>query len=141
MTQYLIAHIGHTNRQTEHIIWWKPDSRSYTICIDKAGLYSEAEAARICQSGLNIAVVKGIVSLVSKSTPFYRRSDGTLARLYDGNENKVVPNSRDVWTFLMTERLMCLQKPDKPTPIGAKSRAIYLPDGVTIPLLVGRVGS
>lgn len=44
MSDLLIAHIGHTLREHEHITWWKPDSRGYTICIDKAGRYGEVEA-------------------------------------------------------------------------------------------------
>jgi hypothetical protein len=30
-SEYLIAHIGHTTKSHEHITWWKPDSRGYTV--------------------------------------------------------------------------------------------------------------
>jgi hypothetical protein len=85
MSQYLIAHIGHTTKSCEHITWWKPDSRGYTVCIDKAGLYEETQARRICESsGICIAMPLADAKKLARSTPYYRRSNGELARLYDG---------------------------------------------------------
>lgn len=130
MSEYLIAHIGHTIKSSEHITWWRPDSRGYTVCIEKAGIYSEAEARGICSHVSCIAVTKAEVAKLSRGTPYYRRGDGTLARLYDGGDHVVVPNGRKEWAALMASRIFC-GKPDKPTPIGAKARAIYLPADFT----------
>jgi len=127
MNLYLIAHIGHTTKWCEHVTWWKPDSRGYTVCIEKAGLYNEDEARSICRSSLCIAVPKPAAEPISRTTPYYRRSGGDLARLYDGGPHRVVPNGKKEWAALMQARMDC-GKTDRPTPIGAKARAIYLPD-------------
>ena len=130
MTKYLIAHIGHTAKHSEHVCWWKPDSKGYTICIDKAGEYSEEEARAICRIGLCIAVPKEVAAVDALSTPYYRRSDGNLSKLYDGDQHRPVPNGLQVWKRLLAGRLSGCAHPDKPTPIGAKARAIYLPPNV-----------
>lgn len=126
MSQYLIAHIGHTHKGCEHITWWNPDSRGYTVCIEKAGLYSEDEARSICRVGSCIAVPKEFASLDARSTPYYRRSDGSLNKLYDGGPHRVVPNYLPVWKRLLAASLENCARPDKPTPIGTKARAIYI---------------
>lgn len=131
MSEYLIAHIGHTIKCSEHITWWRPDSKGYTICIEKAGMYSEQEARSICSHGCCIAVKKAEAAKLSRGTPYHRRSDGTLARLYDGGNHVVVPNGRKEWAALMASRMDC-GKTDKPTPIGAKARAIYLPPDISL---------
>ncbi|MGB4064211.1 MAG: hypothetical protein WBK19_10340 [Azonexus sp.] len=128
MSQYLIAHIGHSTKWVEHVCWWNPDSKGYTYCINKAGLYDEAEARDICRSGLCIAVTKQVAIDISRGTPYYRRSNGELARLYDGGELVVVPNSKDAWRTLLAWRLNTDTKTENPTPIGVKARAIYLPN-------------
>lgn len=127
MSDYLIAHIGHSTKWSEHVCWWKAGSRGYTICIDKAGLYSEDEARDICRSGLCISVTKQVAQEISRSTPYHRSCRAELARLYDGGEHTVVPNSKEAWKVLLVQRLDTAAKPDRPTPIGAKARAIYLP--------------
>ena len=129
MTQYLIAHIGHTSKSCEHITWWKPERRGYTYCIEKAGQYSEGDARSICRDGRCIAVPKAIACLDARSTPYYRRSDGTLHKLYDGGPHRVVPNEGQIWKRLFAERLGGCERPDKVTPKGVKARAIYL-DGL-----------
>ena len=126
--QFLIAHIGHTNKNCEHITWWKPESCGYTICIDKAGRYTADEAASICQYGSCIAVRVQDVEPLTRSTPYYRMSNGTLGKLYDGGPHRPVPNSRGCWDALMKSRACPSQKSkaEKPTPIGVKARAIYV---------------
>lgn len=127
MSQYLIAHIGHTTKWCEHITWWNPDSKGYTVCIDKAGIYSEDAARSICRVGLCIAMPKEVAEPLARPTPYYRRSDGTLNKLYDGGPHRVVANSRNEWKALLAARLANCAQPDKPTPIStAKARAIYL---------------
>jgi hypothetical protein len=127
MPEYLIAHIGHTLKHHEHVTWWHPDSRGYTVCIDKAGLYDEAEARSICASPSCIAVPKSVAESVARSTPYYRLSDGTLAKMYDGGPHRVVPNELLLWKALLSGRLARCAHPIKPTPISvAKARAIYL---------------
>lgn len=127
MSEYLIAHIGHTNKSDEHVCWWKPDSRGYTICIDKAGMYSEQEARSICQSTLCIAVPKAVAEQLAKTTPYYRRQDGSLNKLYDGGPHRPVPNVLAAWKPLLAARLDGCAHPIKPTPISAtKARAIYV---------------
>ena len=128
MSDYLIAHIGHTSNWCEHITWWKPDSRGYTICVDKAGRYGADEAAGICNHGLCIAVRVEDVEPLAKTTPYYRVSNGTLAKLYDGGPHRPVENSRANWSLLMKARGFPAQtvKTERPTPIGAKARAIYI---------------
>lgn len=127
MAQYLIAHIGHTIKEHEHVTWWNQDSRGYTVCIDKAGLYDEAEARDICRYGSCIAVPKDVAEPDARSTPYFRRSDGTLNKLYDGGPHRVVPNSIEAWKRLLSGRLTGCGHPEKPTPISAKkARAIYI---------------
>jgi len=126
MSKYLIAHIGHTNKSCEHVTWWNPDSRGYTICIEKAGLYEEDEARRICQNGCCIAVPKDLAAQDARSTPYYRRLNGTLNKLYDGGPHRVVPNDLQIWKRLIAGRLDRCAHPEKPTPIGVKARAIYI---------------
>lgn len=128
MSGYLIAHIGHTIKSNEHITWWKPESRGYTFCIDKAGVYTEDEARDICRTGACIAVPKEVAEPMARSTPYYRRSDGTLNKLYDGGPHRVVPNDHLIWKALLSGRLSKCAHPEKPTPISAsKARSIYLP--------------
>lgn len=129
MSQYLIAHIGHTNKEREHITWWNPDSRGYTYCIDKAGRYDENEARQICQNGSCIAIPPLAAVAVARSTPHYRRMDGTLNKLYDGGPHFVVPNSIEAWAHLKEKHLDC-GRHEKLTPISAKkARSIYLVEG------------
>ncbi|WNO06002.1 hypothetical protein [Rhodoferax mekongensis] len=131
--QYLIAHIGHTKKSDEHITWWRPDSKGYTYCIDKAGLYTEQKARDICFYGACIAVTKNVAEALFRTTPYYRRENGSLNRLYDGGSMRVVENSSESWAALMAKRLKVGDgKCEKPTPIGAKRRAIYLPEGVSL---------
>lgn len=124
--QYLIAHIGHTIKDHEHITWWKPDSKGYTICVDKAGRYDEREARSICIYGECIAVPSTDAETAARSTPYYRRMDGMLNKLYDGGPHSVVPNSIEAWKHLLANRLEKLAH-EKPTPISAKkARAVYI---------------
>lgn len=131
MTRYLIAHIEHTLKSSEHITWWNPNSLGYTVCINKAGRYTEDEARSICRLGTCIAVPELFVELRACSTPYYRKPDATLAKMYDGDKHSVVPNTADVWKKLFAECLVCEREhPVKPTPMSARaSRVIYL-DGV-----------
>jgi hypothetical protein len=130
-TEYLIAHIGHTIREHEHVNWWKPNSRGYTICTSKAGRYTEAEARSICAGPKStcLAVRVEDVQPLIRSTPYYRRLDGSLNGLYDGAPHHPVPNNAQAWAHLTAARLDC-GRIEKPTPISpSKSRAIYL-DGL-----------
>jgi hypothetical protein len=63
------------------------------------------------------------------STPYYRQTNGTLAKLYDGGPHRPVPNSREAWKALMEANIVSAPRWSKPTPIGVKARAIYL-DGL-----------
>ena len=127
MSTYLIAHIGHTAKHNEHVCWWKPDSCGYTICIDKAGRYSEAEAASICRTGECIAVRAQAVEGLAHSTPYYRQTNGTLAKLYDGGPHRPVPNELQAWRHLLNNRMLFSKTTQRPTPMAAsKARAIYL---------------
>ena len=128
--EYLIAHVGHTTKGHEHVTWWKPDSCGYTICIDKAGRYSESEARDICQHGGSIALHVQAVEPLARSTPYYRRSGGRLAKLYDGGPHRPVENEAQAWRHLLINRLVCSKTIEKPTPMpSSKARAIYM-DGV-----------
>jgi hypothetical protein len=131
MSAYLIAHVGHTGRHNEHICWWKPDSRGYTICVDKAGVYGEEEAARICDDGTCVAVPPEHAQAVARSHPYFRRSNGTLSPLYDGSNHRPVPNSKEAWTRILDHARPRSRRALKPTPIGVKARAIYL-DGIAM---------
>ena len=124
--QYLIAHIGHTQKWSEHICWWRPESRGYTICIDKAGLYSADEAKAICQYGGCVAVEKTLAEELARSHPYYRLPNGNLAPLYDGDSHRPVPNSKEAWSKLLFAHPFSTPKLSRPTPIGARARAIYL---------------
>lgn len=127
MTTYLIAHIGHTTKSHHHITWWKPERCGYTVCIEKAGRYSESEAKTICDNSICIAVPFDVAESISKPTPYYRRSSGDLNRMYDGGEHVVVRNQNDEWSKLLDNRLSNGVKPIKPTPIGFKADDVYLP--------------
>ena len=127
MSQFLIAHIGHTGKHCEHVTWWKPDSCGYTICIDKAGRYTEDEARTICQYGSCIAVRATSVESLARSTPYYRLSGGRLAKLYDGGPHRPVENEAQAWRHLLSSRLLCSKTTERPTPMpSSKMRAIYL---------------
>lgn len=129
MKQYLIAHIGHTLNSHHHVCWWKPDSRGYTICVDKAGRYSAEEAASICRHPSCVAIEVEQVEPMAMSTPYYRVGDGRLAKLYDGDSHRPVPNTRECWGKLLALRAFpgADVRTDKPTPISAaRSRVIYL---------------
>lgn len=126
MSAYLIAHVGHTGKMDEHICWWKPESRGYTICLDKAGLYTEAEARSICERSECIAIPRDAAAKLARTTPYYRRSNGTLAKLYDGGPHRPVENSSKAWSAIKFEALL-IGLYAKPTPIApSKARAIYL---------------
>lgn len=127
MGQYLIAHIGHTQRHNEHVTWWKPDSRGYTVCIDKAGRYDEKEARSICSTGECVAVPVASVEPLARSTPYFRVPGGRLAKLYDGGPHRPVENESQAWRQLLNSRLLCSRTTEKPTPMpSSKARAIYL---------------
>lgn len=139
MTAYLIAHIGHTQKRHEHVTWWRPDSRGYTICIDKAGRYSEAEALSICRTGECIGVPLSAVLPLARSTPYYRHSSGRLVGLCDGGPHRPVTNSRDAWAALLSGRIFPSHaiKTAKPTPMSpGKMRAIYLDHPMTAPTTI-----
>lgn len=134
MSEFLIAHIGHTTKWTEHVTWWKPESRGYTICVDKAGRYSEAEAKSICVTGECIAVPATLVEPMARSTPYYRMPNGRLAKLYDGGPHRPVDNEHQAWRQLLNGRLLCSKTTARPTPMPAsKARAIYLDEAPTAP--------
>lgn len=126
MSEYMIAHIGHSLSTNEHVCWWKPGHKGYTVCVNKAGAYGEQDARDICRYGLCIAVPKDEAVKLARSTPYYRLPDGTLAKLYDGDKHSPVPNRREEWRALIAARIDTGAH-DKPTPIGKKARAIYLP--------------
>ena len=127
VAEYLIAHIGHTSKWCEHVTWWKPDSKGYTICIDKAGRYSEDEARSICQWGSCIAVPVRSVEPLARSTPYFRAQGGMLQKLYDGGPHRPVDNEAQAWRQLLNARLLCSKTTEKPTPMpSSKARAIYL---------------
>jgi len=128
--EYLIAHIGHTQKGDEHILWWKPDSRGYTACVDKAGRYSEEKALSICGGGECIAVPVVTPESMARSTPYFRLSTGRLARLYDGGPHRPVENCASSWRTLLSARRICSKNVSRPTPMAAsKRRAIYLTPG------------
>lgn len=126
MADYLIAHVGHTQKHDEHICWWKPDSRGYTVCVDKAGRYSEQKAREICASSECMAVPIEPANALARSTPYYRTPDGTLAKLYDGGPHRPVENKHECWVRLK-QTAVAIGKYAKPTPMPpSKMRAIYL---------------
>ena len=61
-----------------------------------------------------------------------QRHPPTNVKLYDGGPHRPVPNSRGCWEALLAFRAYPPQpdRVEKPTPIGAKARVIYV-DGVT----------
>jgi hypothetical protein len=71
-----------------------------------------------------------VAAELARTTPYYRRADGTLNKFYDGGPHSVVPNELKAWKVILAGRLSGCDHPEKPTPIGAKARAIYL-DGIT----------
>lgn len=126
MAEYLIAHVGHTGKSSEHICWWRPESKGYTICTTKAGRYSAEKAREICTSSECIAVPAEAAEGLARTTPYYRQPNGTLAKLYDGGPHHPVENSRRAWTQLKADALV-IGKYAKATPIApSRARAIYL---------------
>lgn len=124
--EFLIAHVGHSGKSDEHICWWKPDSRGYTICVDKAGRYSEEKARSICDGSVCLAVPVSAAVALARTTPYYRLSNGTLGKLYDGGPHRPVENARKEWSALKLAAIV-IGRYVKPTPITpSKARAIYL---------------
>ena len=128
MSEYLIAHAGHTLRCHEHVTWWNTDHRGYTVCTIKAGRYSKEEATAICISSQCVAIPVESVTEIAKTTPYYRRSDGSLNRLYDGGKLAPVENSKEAWKHL-SAKAMIVGRYAKSTPMSpTKRRAIYVPE-------------
>ncbi len=126
MPEYLIAHVGHTSKSYEHICWWKPESKGYTICTTKAGRYSAEKAREICTSSECIAVPAEAAEGLARTTPYYRQPNGTLGKLYDGGPHAPVENSSRAWTQLKADALV-IGKYAKPTPMApSRAREIYL---------------
>lgn len=126
MAEYLIAHVGHTGKSDEHICWWKPESKGYTICTTKAGRYTAEKAREICTSSECIAVPAEAAEGLARTTPYFRQSNGSLAKLYDGGPHTPVENSSRAWTKLKADALV-IGKYAKPTPMApSRARAIYL---------------
>jgi hypothetical protein len=50
------------------VLWWRPDRRGYTSCLEKAGIYSKAEAE-------SIARIRGT------DVPYPKHEVDSLARL------------------------------------------------------------
>jgi hypothetical protein len=133
MNEYLIAHVGHTQRHDEHICWWRPESRGYTICVDRAGRYSEQEARSICAETVCIAVPVEAAKGLARTTPYYRLPNGTLGKLYDGGPHSPVENRPKEWAAIK-EHALLIGKYAKPTPMAAsKQRAIYVDALMTAP--------
>ncbi|ABM32326.1 hypothetical protein QRO08_16005 [Paracidovorax citrulli] len=126
MAEYLIAHVGHTGKWDEHICWWKPESKGYTICTAKAGRYTAEKAREICTSSECIAVPAEAAEGLARTTPYFWQSNGSLAKLYDGGPHTPVENSSRAWTKLKADALV-IGKYAKPTPMApSRARAIYL---------------
>ena len=122
---FLIAHAGHTIASHEHILWYGQNSRGYTICIDKAGRYTKDEAIDICVRSECIAVPENAIVDLAKTTPYYRRANGTLNKLYDGDSHRPVENSKQAWRQIQQIALI-VGAYAKPTPIAqSKMRSIY----------------
>lgn len=130
MSAYVIAHVGHTTKSTEHVVWWAANRRGYTLCVGRAGRYSEAEARSICRDGTEcVAIPVSGAEKLARSLPYYRTLAGTLNPLYDAAVAPV-ENSRKAWNALLAARLHTSPSMPKPTPMPRhKSRAIYL-DGI-----------
>lgn len=129
MNCFLIAHIGHTTANHEHIQFYAPDARGYVICVEKAERYSEDEAKNACNGAQELIIVsEHEAQKIAKTTPYFVTNKGELRKLYDGDSHKPIPNNKESWKFLMNCRVRTKDRPLKPTPIRG-SRAVYL-DGV-----------
>jgi hypothetical protein len=43
-------YIQNKGNRGDLVLWWGPDHKGYTLCIDQAGLYSKAQAERIVRN-------------------------------------------------------------------------------------------
>jgi hypothetical protein len=124
VNKYIILHVGHTTKHHEHIQFWAPESKGYVVCIDKAGRYSEDEARRICKdSSESIAVPDGCLDSIVRTTPYYAKNNGSLAKFYDGDYHRPIRNSKDDWKIILQQSGLIGKC--KPTPSKA-FRSVYI---------------
>jgi hypothetical protein len=123
--KYYIASLAHTLRGHEHIVFWGPEGRGYTPVVGSCiGEYDEAEAARLNDGGVCIAVPLDAVKTLLSAEPYYANE----ARFYD-QRGPVVDNTRKNWDALLAARLATGQdaavKP-KPTVFRGTRRSYAL---------------
>ena len=119
---YYIASLKHTNKGHEHITFWGPLHRSYTVVIgDCIGNYDEAEAATLNDGFDCLAVPVALVERLQSPEPYYKPG----ARFYD-QRGPVVDNTRSKWNSLIAGSFQAgrTYKP-KPEPFRGKRRAIF----------------
>lgn len=119
---YYIASLKHTNKGHEHITFWGPEHRSYTMVFGVyMGKYDETEAIKLNDGVDCIAVPTDVVHAMQSPEPYYKPG----ARFYD-QRGPVVNNTRTNWNALISGSLQTgLTSKPKPEPFRGKRRAIF----------------
>lgn len=120
----VIASLKHTNKDGEHIIFWRPDHRGYTAVLERAGHYNDAESAKL-NDGLDcLAVPFDAVVVLARPTPYYKPG----AKFYDF-EGPVVDNTRANWNRLIAASIEAGRTTAKPKPEVFRGKRCCLPVG------------
>lgn len=120
---YYIASLKHTNKGHEHITFWGPAHRGYTMVFgDYMGQYSEAEAVKLNDGESYIAVPVESAAQLMSPEPYWKPG----ARFYD-QRGPVIDNTREKWNALIAASMQAgrTHKP-KPEPFRGKRRAIFV---------------
>jgi hypothetical protein len=126
MTRFYIASLTHTGREHEHIGWWGKNWRGYTPVVgDYVGEYELADAVRLNDGEISIAVPIAVVRTLLTPEPYFRPANP--ARWYD-QRGPVVLNNRTNWNALISASLAeGRQHRPKPDPFRGARRAFALP--------------
>lgn len=107
----VIASLKHTIKDHEHITFWSPDHRGYTPVLERAGVYSEAESAKLNDGVDYIAIPVNAALALSIPTPYFKPG----AQFYD-QAGCVVENTRANWNALVKASIEAGRDCAKPKP-------------------------
>jgi hypothetical protein len=97
---FYIASLKHTNKHHEHITFYGPDSRGYTLVIGESiGKYTLQEAAKLNDGIDCLAIPVDDVHALLSPEPYYRHQSGAPHRVYD-QRGPVLDNTKDIWAML-----------------------------------------
>lgn len=99
--RYFIASLIHTQREHEHITFWRAEWNGYTPVLgEQVGEYEEDQALELNDGHDSIAVPVDAVRAIQSPEPCYKSG----ARFY-ADPGPVVENNRTNWNRLFAARL------------------------------------